>query len=1059
MIKINNSIQLKGDRVKKTTSALATFFLAAGMAAPAAFAAPDLNWAVNGDFSGTGGWDCTLTTEPGRNGQPAAFLENDRATWTECDQKISLPDPAPPVLEISGWLKTEDVVKGTNDWEMARITVVFYDAQGNRLGDWPAPIAEVQGTHDWDYYSYQYSVPKGTAWAKLGISLGNCTGKAWFSDLRCLAYDYDLKPLPVGEPTHPDRKPVTAQKTDNWIMNPGLETPGDLSWSNARVGGPGHGSLHCLLFQNDQPSWNISGQAVPFKGQAPAFVVYSGWMKTQSVVKGQQDWETARLVLDFRDATNKQVGGWQTNVCAVTGTTDWTYYEKKYAVPPGSTQVYVEAGLENCAGRAFADDFSLELVDAQGNPISTVVETQQVSDTSDWYAFQPPDKMADTPVDLSFLNDKPAGTHGFVSVQNGHFTFADGTRVRFWGTDLVGPNNFPTHEQADALAVRLSKLGVNLVRFHMPECSWSDDNFFDPKADNTLTLKPEQVEKFDYLVAALKKNGIYFYPDWLVDRKFRAGDGVTAYQELDPGAKGANHFDPRIIELTQKYAGELLGHGNPYTGMALKDDPAYVGNEIVNESSIFCGFGDQQMPDYYWDELQKMFSEWAAAHSIKLTAGGQMTRFKFDWDTQKLLPARNPENADATLRFLLHEVVQTDAGMKAFQRQLSPHALLTGSNMGLPVLGNIRSDATLDFMDTHAYWDHPQFWNVQGGWANVAHAPMNNNSQLLSPFQGSLLFGLSQDAVEDKPLIVTEWNDCFPNEYRLEGPVLMAAYGSLQDWDGMLQFDHGLDLPGAVRMTNFDIDNRVDDQPLYQAGALIYRLGYLKAASVTVVEPLSDAAVLSNGMKSDWIFDHPWLPYVAKVEKRFTGKKEEAPTDLTAIQNLDNETGKELDSSTGEEMLDYGKGVLKIDSPCAQGYTGAIGTGETLKTSDLEITAAKRNPWASVLAISLDQRPLGKSGRILLVAVARAENSGQVFNATRTALKDAGTPPVLMQGVRGGVVLSLDPTRNHQVVPLDDSGRQGKPLPASMGKDGLKFNISPADHTSYYLITEKPAGN
>ena len=110
----------------------------------------------------------------------------------------------------------------------------------------------------------------------------------------------------------------------------------------------------------------------------------------------------------------------------------------------------------------------------------------------------------------------------------------------------------------------------------------------------------------------------------------------------------------------------------------------------------------------------------------------------------------------------------------------------------------------------------------------------------------------------------------------------MAAYGSLQDWDGLLQFDHGIDLPGTVRMTNFDINSRVDDQPVYQAGALMFRLGYLKAASVTVVEPLSDKAVLANGMKSDWLF-RPSLACltVAKVAKRFTGsEREETTADL-----------------------------------------------------------------------------------------------------------------------------------------------------------------------------------
>ncbi len=301
---------------------------------------------------------------------------------------------------------------------------------------------------------------------------------------------------------------------------------------------------------------------------------------------------------------------------------------------------------------------------------------------------------------------------------------------------------------------------------------------------------------------------------------------------------------------------------------------------------------------------------------------GKITRFKFDFESQKLVPVANPENADQSLKFLLSEVTKTNLEMKAFQQKLSPHALLTGSNQGLPILGNIRSDAALDFMDTHAYWDHPQIWNIEGGWNNVAIAPMNNNSQLLNPLKGSLLFGLSNDAVEGKPLIVTEWNDCFPNEYRIEGPVLMAAYGSLQDWDGLFQFDHGLDMPGSVRMSNFDINNRVDDQPLYQAGALIFRLGYLKAASVTVVEPVSDKAVLANGMKSDWLFDHPWLPYVAKVEKRFTGAKEEAPADISGIEKRYSQDEKEIDSSTGEETLIFRDRCLEAGQPLRPGIGG-----------------------------------------------------------------------------------------------------------------------------------------
>jgi hypothetical protein len=317
------------------------------------------------------------------------------------------------------------------------------------------------------------------------------------------------------------------------------------------------------------------------------------------------------------------------------------------------------------------------------------------------------------------------------------------------------------------------------------------------------------------------------------------------------------------------------------------------------------------------------------------------------------------------------------------------------------------------------------------------------------------LFGLSHDPVEGKPFICTEWNDCYPNEYRIEGPVLMAAYGCLQDWDGLLQFCFGPSLIGQDKMSNFDINGRPDNEPLYIAGALMFREGLLKPSQVTVVEPLTDAQVLSSGMRSEWLYDHSWLPYVAQVKKRFTGTKQTPAADLSQIEKLYNAEEKEIDSSTGEETLDYGKGILKIDSPMAQGLVGALSSADPVQvwgTTGLWVHVAPRNPWAAVLAVSLDHQPLSRSKDFMVFAAARAENSGQVYNPTRTALKDAGHTPILMQGVEGEVSVVVNPKFAYQVVPVDEEGRAGAPLESKMEKGGIKFKLSPKNHTSYYRV-------
>ncbi len=1033
---------------------LSIFVFVLGMTAvfPSMSRGQDLNWIKNGNLSSASYWQGAFTVQPWKNGASSAHLENSQFNWNSIEQQVALPQPPPPALEISGWMKCQNVVQGNKDWEMCRITVVFFDGKGVQVGGWPADIARAAGNKDWASYSNQYSVPSGAATAKISLILDHCTGEGWFASLKMLVYDFDLKPMASGSmATHPERKPPTNYRTDNWLLDPDFETPGSNDWLQAQISDEGHNSPHSLYVENAAPAWTLSGQDVSFQGKNPASVVYGGWIKTASVTQGTQLWEVARLGIDFRDAQNKQVGGWQDEAAKVTGTTDWSYYEKKFDVPPGSASVHVDAGLGNCVGRAWFDDLTLTLLDANGKKILAERQTQQVSDTSDWYIYQSPPNASDAPLDLSSLNDIPAGSHGFVTNKGGHFVFTDGTRVRFWGTDGVGPHLFIGHDEADQVAVRMRKLGINLVRLHFLDNQWGDLSLFDPQADNTQTFLPDTLDKLDYLISALKKNGIYVYPDWSVGRKFRAGDQVPGFQDLEEGAKTVIHFSKRVIELNKKYAKMLLTHVNPYTGLALKDDPVYVGNEIVNESSIFCGFGEQKFPQPFWDELQKMYQDWGGKGSI--------THFAFDFDTQKLKATLNPENEAKSLQFLLQEQVKTDLEMKNFLAALSPHALLTGSNMGLPVLGNIYSDAQMDFMDSHAYWDHPQIWNITGGWSNVDHAPMYNNSQLKNPFQGSLLFGLSHDPVEGKPFICTEWNDCFPNEYRLEGPVLMAAYGSLQDWDGLLQFCYGPSLIGQDKMTNFDINGRPDNEPLYIAGTLMFREGMLKPAQITVVEPVADTQVLTPGMRSDWLYEHPWLPYAAKVRKRFTGAKTESPADLSNLAKLFDEGDKEIDSSTGEETLYYGKGILKIDSPMAQGLVGALSSDnpdQVWGTTGMWVHVSERNPWTAVLAVALDHQPLDVSKKIMVFAVGRAENSGQVYNSTRTALKDPGHSPILMQGVEGEISIVLKQKSDYEVVPVDASGKEGEPISTVVVNGGIKFKLSPKNHTAYYLVKTSP---
>ena len=106
-------------------------------------------------------------------------------------------------------------------------------------------------------------------------------------------------------------------------------------------------------------------------------------------------------------------------------------------------------------------------------------------------------KAYDAPIDISFVfeDEKPAGKHGFMKCVGDHFEFEDGTSARFWGVNFNGGANFPEHEDAEKVAKRLAKFGINMVRFHQLDAEWNTPNIFPPCAGLARKHPPKPKNK------------------------------------------------------------------------------------------------------------------------------------------------------------------------------------------------------------------------------------------------------------------------------------------------------------------------------------------------------------------------------------------------------------------------------------------------------------------------------------------------------------------------------------------------------------------------------------
>ena len=223
-------------------------------------------------------------------------------------------------------------------------------------------------------------------------------------------------------------------------------------------------------------------------------------------------------------------------------------------------------------------------------------------------------------VNVSSLNDGDAGKNGFIVVKDGHFVESKtGQRLRFFAVNLAAGSAFPVHADAEKLAGRLAKYGVNLVRLHHMDNGWSQPvSLIDFSYKDRQHLNPEQLDRLDYLIYQLKMHGIYCNINLHVSRTFGEGDGFPAsiaqvHFDFD---KRIDYFDKKMIELQKDYAKNLLAHVNPYTHQPYTAEPAVLNVEFTNEDSLLgdpwsgLGHGLSDLPAPFSTELQDQWNDW-----------------------------------------------------------------------------------------------------------------------------------------------------------------------------------------------------------------------------------------------------------------------------------------------------------------------------------------------------------------------------------------------------------------------------------------------------------------
>ncbi|MGN0178010.1 MAG: hypothetical protein ACI4DY_01015 [Monoglobaceae bacterium] len=704
---------------------------------------------------------------------------------------------------------------------------------------------------------------------------------------------------------------------------------------------------------------------------------------------------------------------------------------------------------------AYADEYPV------GNP-----------DTSNWFAWDRPDdeKAMGTAVDASIFLDAPAGKHGFAHADGEDICFEDGTKIKFWGTNVCADGIFQTSDAGEAkekikkVVDRIERSGFNLVRFHQLDASFAKINIFG-NGGSTKKLDEKELDKFCYFISLLKERGIYYYVDLLVSRSASCTeDNIKARSDISTGWKVKSLFDPYLIELQKEYARQLLTYVNPYTGLALVNDPGMVFLDIHNENSVIGLYKGTVNSSYYKGQLQSGFNKWLAAkysdtNSLK-TAWKQDGKVGLEDD-------ENPENGTVRIppdymgasfnysdmrkrdiyEFLYDLADETYQDfLKYLRDDLGVKCMITGTTIGgdnndRPATFHLLKK-DFDFTDRHSYKSHPVGYGFENGTlTNILSSTITGGGEIYQYTPWHKPF--------NQPYVVGEWQQCFPNVYAPEMEIIMSVYGSFQNWNpisfDLISVDIG---EGNQPQTNFfDTFNDPMHSSVQPNAAIMFHRGEIKEAELEYFVPMSAEDVLDPNWKYLNGYEDVWM--YGKIGAMMTDLDDDP--EARNQSNLDKMLERYRNNEPQSDEINWNRrtGVFKVETPYSNVMTGFIGKKpQVYDFSDFTV----QNSFATVAMNSMTEDTLADSKKILLTTVARAMNTGMQLSDNGINILSTGQGPVIVEPVEGEAVIKT--TDEIKIYALTPSGERKAEVAVEKTPEGYsKFHFGKEYKAVHYEIS------
>jgi hypothetical protein len=361
------------------------------------------------------------------------------------------------------------------------------------------------------------------------------------------------------------------------------------------------------------------------------------------------------------------------------------------------------------------------------------------------------------------------------------------------------------------------------------------------------------------------------------------------------------------------------------------------------------------------------------------------------------------------------------SSMRSFLKDsLGVNVPIVGTNWNIGA-ADCAGMSSMDFMDNHAYWDHPSFPSIP--WSSTDW--LINNTSMVNSDGGTISGLMGGTPMLNKPYTISEYNNVFPNRYQTEGVLFLASYASFHDADGFMFFDYNGSSSDEWEtdkiVSYFDLQRNTAMMSLIPSCALEYRSGMVKKYQqlVTLQYHPDTYLLLPKIDFSKWgglsLYSQKLsLKYGVRTASYHAGS-------TTDFSSLPTDPVNPYTTDTKQLVWDTG-GLFTVSAPGFNGATGFINLFPNHSFGAMTLVSA--NDFGTLTWISLDADSLPSARTSLMTVSSRIQNVNMVWDGIHTFHNNWGQMPTQLQPLT--IQTNLHMYADSLVVrPLDPNGNPG----------------------------------